>query len=418
MTPGRSTTRRDFGNIRRTSAGRYQVRYPSLNGTTRNGPHTFPTNKAATDYLARVRTEQLDGKWMDPQKFVPTVDDYFPHFQRIRRGRGGGGIKPKTRELSEHQYRAHIASVFGSKRLDHVTVAAVNGWYSELPDGAVVRRQVYSLMKAMMNAARNEGYLPGDKNPCQIVGAGQNRYSERPHMSIEQVDAILSNLEGDMFALATLAFNAHLRLGEVLALRRGDVDLVSAKVHVRRAVTEVGNVQVEGTPKNSHERTIDLDVEGLSSIRDFLGGQNRQPGDRLFQRADASTLRHFHVHRVWNRARQAAGLPQFRFHDLRHAGLTMLAEAGVPISGLKYRAGHESDNAALGYQHRANSRGGVEADLFAARKAEARAEAESLRQNPPGSARTPRTPTVFTASGIRPTGTRDHDPQPAGSSLM
>lgn len=40
-----------------------------------------------------------------------------------------------------------------------------------------------------------------------------------------------------------------------------------------------------------------------------------------------------------------------RFHDLRHAGNTLAAASGVSTRDLMSRMGHDSMQAAIGYQH-------------------------------------------------------------------
>ena len=315
----------------------------------------------------------MDGLWSDPQSSTTTVAEYVPHFQASRQGRGGGPIKAKTLQLSESQLARYILPTLGSHKLFSLSVADVNNWHAALPDRPSLRRQVYSLLKALMNLAVREGLVRGGKNPCQIVGAGQNRYDKRPYMSLAHVDQMIDELPPVIAEVATLAFNAHLRLGEVLALKRRDVDLPASQLVVRSAVTEVHNEQIESTTKSSRVRVIDIDSDTRDCLVGYLSLHPRSPNERLFIRDDDSDLRHFHVQSAWRAARERAGLRQYRFHDLRHAGLTMLAEAGVPLSGLMHRAGHSTVVAAMNYQSRADERGPIEAKLFAEAKRAARA---------------------------------------------
>ena len=72
------------------------------------------------------------------------------------------------------------------------------------------------------------------------------------------------------------------------------------------------------------------------------------PADqRVFTRSDGSAPRHFHVKSAWKAARLGADQPELRFHDMRHIGLTMLAEAGIPITGLMATAGRSTVGAAM-----------------------------------------------------------------------
>lgn len=50
----------------------------------------------------------------------------------------------------------------------------------------------------------------------------------------------------------------------------------------------------------------------------------------------------FGLRKRWEAIREAAGLPWLRICDLHHAGLTRMAEAGVPIHVMMAMAGHMS----------------------------------------------------------------------------
>jgi integrase len=49
----------------------------------------------------------------------------------------------------------------------------------------------------------------------------------------------------------------------------------------------------------------------------------------------------------------AIGMPGLHFHDLRHAGSTLAAQAGVSLADLRARMGHDSVRTAMIYQHAA-----------------------------------------------------------------
>jgi integrase len=53
----------------------------------------------------------------------------------------------------------------------------------------------------------------------------------------------------------------------------------------------------------------------------------------------------------WSRALAELGLSGLHFHDLRHTGNTLAAQSGASLADLKARMGHDSDRAALIYQH-------------------------------------------------------------------
>jgi len=62
------------------------------------------------------------------------------------------------------------------------------------------------------------------------------------------------------------------------------------------------------------------------------------------------------LYKVYRRARAIAGRPDMRWHDLRHTGATMAAQAGATLAELMNRLGHANAAAALIYQHAAAGR--------------------------------------------------------------
>lgn len=62
-------------------------------------------------------------------------------------------------------------------------------------------------------------------------------------------------------------------------------------------------------------------------------------------------MKHGALYKVFRRARSIAGRPDLRWHDLRHTGATMAAQAGATLAELMNRLGHSDVRAALIYQH-------------------------------------------------------------------
>ena len=67
-------------------------------------------------------------------------------------------------------------------------------------------------------------------------------------------------------------------------------------------------------------------------------------------------LRHATLGKVFYPAREKAGRPDLRFHDLRHTGATLAAAAGASLAELMARLGHSTVGASLRYQHAAKGR--------------------------------------------------------------
>ena len=126
------------------------------------------------------------------------------------------------------------------------------------------------------------------------------------------------------FALAT-----GLRQGNVLRLRWEQVDL-------QRKVAWIYGDEAKGR----QPIPVPLNSDAVAIVRQQIG---RDLG-RVF------TLRHIDS-RAWAKARREAGLPGFRFHDLRHCWASWLLQAGVPVAALQEMGGWSDVRMVRRYAH-------------------------------------------------------------------
>src|SRR5688572_32546786 len=84
------------------------------------------------------------------------------------------------------------------------------------------------------------------------MGAGEHRTAERPTATVEKVYRIADRMPKRYRTLVLAAAFTGLRWGELIALRRCDVDLGSGVLHVRRRLAQLsrGGMQ-EGAPKSA-----------------------------------------------------------------------------------------------------------------------------------------------------------------------
>lgn len=77
----------------------------------------------------------------------------------------------------------------------------------------------------------------------------------------------------------------------------------------------------------------------------------------VFTSLMGTPLRHSSFYRrAWLPAVAKVGLPGIHFHDLRHAGNTLTADAGASLREVMDRIGHSSTRAALIHQHPSDER--------------------------------------------------------------
>ena len=82
-----------------------------------------------------------------------------------------------------------------------------------------------------------------------------------------------------------------------------------------------------------------------------------EPGALVFPGAMGGPLRRGNFNRMsaWPYAVRSIGAEGLHFHDLRHTGNTFAASSGAGLRDLMARMGHDSERAAMIYQHEARS---------------------------------------------------------------
>jgi integrase len=353
-------TRRTFGSIRRLPSGRYQVRYTHPDGTYVTAPTTFTARVEAETWLGDRRREIETGEYRPQTKPAPiTFGDYSATWLANRHV-AGRPIKQRTREHYTAILDAHLLPEFGSRPLRSILPADIRDWHATtLVDRPTLRSHAYSLLRTIFTSAINEEHI--DANPCRIVGAGRSKrvHKIRP-ASVEELGVLTAAMPERLQLMVTLASWCALRFGEIVELRRGDVDLGAELIRVRRAAVRTkGAGYTITTPKSdAGERDVDVPPHIIPAIEDHLAKYVDIDRDSLIFEADnGGHLQPSTLYRWWYKARTAAGRSDLRFHDLRHSGAVLAAATGASLAELMARLGHSTPAAALRYQHVARGRG-------------------------------------------------------------
>ena len=159
-------------------------------------------------------------------------------------------------------------------------------------------------------------------------------------------------------ALVLLVTFASLRWGEATALRRCDLDLATGIVRVHAAYTERSTGElVLGPPKSrAARRIVGIPTSLIPALREHLSLFVRPEADALiFPGAKGGPLRrsNFNKMAAWPHAVRGIGAEGLHFHDLRHTGNHFAAASGASLKDLMARMGHDSERAAIIYQHEA-----------------------------------------------------------------
>lgn len=160
-----------------------------------------------------------------------------------------------------------------------------------------------------------------------------------------------------------------LRIGELLALRREDVELDKSLLHVTGTLLYTlrnGDEYQRGTPKNVYSyRTIDLNRRAVQILEWFYTDNKRQElwgrtGNSLCSKYKdrgyiftTGTGNPYNMQFI-NRLLRQVSIPgkKISSHIFRHTHISMLAAMGVPVKAIMQRVGHNDPNTTLSiYTH-------------------------------------------------------------------
>ncbi len=162
----------------------------------------------------------------------------------------GRPIKARTREHYQNILDDHLVETFGHRQVAAIKPKDIRSWYENtLADKPTMRSHAYSLLRTIMASAVNDEVI--DANPCRIVGAGRAKrvHKIRP-ASVEELGVLTAEMPERLRLMVTLASWCALRFGEIVELRRGDVDLAAEVIRVRRAAVRTKGAYTTTTPKS------------------------------------------------------------------------------------------------------------------------------------------------------------------------
>lgn len=148
-----------------------------------------------------------------------------------------------------------------------------------------------------------------------------------------------------------------LRIGEVLALGRCDIDLKQDTLHVSGSIKPMmedgKQIIVRGKLKSANSDRVLAIPEALrpfvkEHLRKHVGSAK---SSLLFEAAHGGEMRENVFSYYWRRTRAVVPrLRTMRFHDLRHTALQRLVENGASLNMVMQTAGHSGLDIASQYQ--------------------------------------------------------------------
>lgn len=259
--------------------------------------------------------------------------------------------KPRTAFNYQRLSERWIIPSIGAVRLSKLSPDRLQRFLDGIPGRQA--SQVFRLLHRAFQVAVRWRWLPA--NPCDrvIPPAYQPPGTVLPdseHLAELFRQCLASD---DSHApLVGLALLTGLRLGELLALRWGDIDLDRGLVKVVRSGQWIQGQWVEAEPKTRvSRRTVpigELGVRLLKRQKAVVARRKLQAGPAwdehglVFPSATGRPLKGSVVVRAVQRLCRQAGVPPLTTHQLRHASASLALAAGTPLPDVSRWLGHSS----------------------------------------------------------------------------
>ena len=279
-------------------------------------------------------------------------------------------IRSRTYERYEEIIRLHLEPGIGHHQLQKLTPQHLQLFYKNKLEEGLSATTVISfhnvLHKALETAVRWN--LIG-RNTCDLVSPPRRKRFEIQPLNMHQIHQLLAVAHGHrQEALFILALATGMRRGELIALKWQDLDLERGALQVRRILTRIpsklpGKGFEETEPKTDKGRrgivlpaftVVALKQHRLKQLEEKLkAGPAWQEHDYVFCTSIGTHVNPTRdVLDVLKSFLEQAGLPDIRFHDLRHSSATMLLGMKVHPKIVQEILGHSQINITMDiYSH-------------------------------------------------------------------
>jgi len=287
-----------------------------------------------------------------------TVRQYLAAWLEITRN----NCRPNTYISYEYLIRKHIAPAVGAVRLDALTPQHVQKMIDKSKASAIVINRARACLRNAMNYAIDNGIVDMAKNPASKV-----KVPREPEAIIKvlteaeakQFFAVLKNYRiGMLFVTAAIT---GMRSGELLSLQWKDLDLKNRKITVRCTLNRK-NRKGEDPKTDESKRIITIPQRLASGLAEYKLSHDEhgtlkksrglwQENNLVFSSIVGTPLWDRNIKRILRDALKKAGLPDMRFHDLRHSAATLMLAMGIKLSVVRDILGHASIKTTDRYTH-------------------------------------------------------------------
>ncbi|WP_327313340.1 tyrosine-type recombinase/integrase [Streptomyces sp. NBC_01235] len=294
---------------------------------------------------AEVHTKLTEAKSKDGRG-IPTADkswrlgDYLDYWLEavVKPNR-----RPATYAQCETIVRLYLKPGLGGRTLNTLSVSLIQGYLNQLlADGHSVSKihVIRKILSAALTRAEREELTT--RNPARLVELpAEERKEVKPWTSAEAIEFLNAIRSHRLYPAFLLLLLYGLRKGEVLGLRRQDIDFDSSTIHLRQQLQRIGRQILQGPLKTAKSRRdlplLEPVADALAKLREQRSGAD---SELVFTTTEGRPIDPGNFLRDFQRLCRQHGVRVITVHQIRHTVATLLKSFGVADRDIQLILGH------------------------------------------------------------------------------
>ena len=319
-----------------------QYRYTDWQGKRRKSTKRgFATKREAEEWLRKFLMAQSVDFDMPFRDFVKIYCDDL-----------ATRLREHTMRSKRYIIEQKLLPYFGEKRMNDIKASDIRTWQNTLIKqgyAPTYLKNINNQINAIFNFAVR--YYDLQRNPCTKAGSmGKNKADEMQFWTKEEFDQFIEAVMNKRMSYIAfmLLYWTGMRLGELLALTVGDIDLDKQTISVNKSYQRIEKRDVITEPKTPKSKRIITIPEFLvADLQDYLNSlYHSRKHDRILP------VTKYYLEHEMKRGVEKSGVKRIRIHDIRHSHASLLVEMGFSPLEIADRLGHEKVETTLNtYSH-------------------------------------------------------------------
>lgn len=339
------------GTIRQRPDGRWEARYvaghdPGTGKPDRKSIYGSTQNEVRKQ-LSAITVAIDNGEYKEPSKL--TTEDWL----KIWITNYILNLKPLTLKSYNTQINNHIIPALGKDKLCKLAPHHIQKFYNSLNDeySAKTIKNIHGVLHKGLKQAVDLGYIK--TNPTEACKLPKVVKTQITPMDKDIIPTFLEAIKGHQFEkIYTMDLFTGLRQSEAIGLTWDCVDFDAGTIFVYRQYQKLKGGCQWATLKNGKTRLIKPAnfVMDLLKAEKIKQAENRLRAGSAWENAEnfiftnplGTHIKHETLSKNYKKIVVMLGLPDLRFHDMRHTFAVISLQAGDDIKTVQENLGHHS----------------------------------------------------------------------------